>query len=100
MQETQVQSLGWEDPLDRGSWQATVHGVAKSWARLSTAHTHLSSSLYGPHHSSLRTRIWISLRASGPEVGGRWASSQLVFVKWSEIFVLTQTSKDKASDRS
>ena len=51
MQETWVQSLGWEDPLekgmanhsstlensmDRGAWQATVHGVAKSWTRLST----------------------------------------------------------------
>ena len=49
MQETWVQSLGWEDPLeegmtthsnilaqripmeeDRGAWQATVHGVTKS----------------------------------------------------------------------
>ena len=46
MQEMQVQSLGWEDPLekemtthssysspenptDRGAWQATVHGVTK-----------------------------------------------------------------------
>ena len=46
MQETRVQSLGWEDPLekeitthssilawripmDRGAWRATVHGVAK-----------------------------------------------------------------------
>ena len=44
-QETQVQILGWEDPLekemathssilawritDRGAWQATVHGVAR-----------------------------------------------------------------------
>ena len=44
-QETQVQFLGWEDPLekemathssilawritDRGAWQATVHGVAR-----------------------------------------------------------------------
>ena len=44
-QETQVQFLGWEDPLekemathssilawritDRGAWQATVHGVAE-----------------------------------------------------------------------
>ena len=45
--ETLVQSLGWEDPLeedkathssilawiipmDRGAWQATVHGVTKS----------------------------------------------------------------------
>ena len=52
MQETLVQSLGWEDPpeegmathssilawsipMDRGAWQATVHGVAKSRARLS-----------------------------------------------------------------
>ena len=51
MQETQVQSLVQEDPLkkrngyrlqysglensmDRGAWQATVHGVAKSWTRL------------------------------------------------------------------
>ena len=47
MRETLVQPLGWEDPLqeevatqssilawripiDRGDWQATVHGVAKS----------------------------------------------------------------------
>ena len=30
-----------EDPKDRGSWRATVHGVAKSWTRLSMhAHTH------------------------------------------------------------
>ena len=25
-----------ENSLDRGAWQATVHGVAKSWTRLST----------------------------------------------------------------
>ena len=47
MQETQVSSLGWEDPLeesmatyssilawripmDKGTWWATVHGIAKS----------------------------------------------------------------------
>ena len=23
-----------ENPLDRGAWQATVHGVAKSWTQL------------------------------------------------------------------
>ena len=23
--------LAWENPMDRGVWQATVHGVAKSW---------------------------------------------------------------------
>ena len=46
MQETHVQFLGQEDPLekemalqysslensmDKGAWQATVYGVAKSW---------------------------------------------------------------------
>ena len=50
MQETWVQSLCWEDtlekkmaidssvlwnPMDRGTWWATVHGVAKSWTQLS-----------------------------------------------------------------
>ena len=25
-----------ENPMDRGAWQATVHGIAKSQARLST----------------------------------------------------------------
>ena len=50
--ETWVQTLSWEDPLeegmathfsilawsipvDRGAWQAAVHGVAKSWIQLS-----------------------------------------------------------------
>ena len=23
----------WENPMDRGAWWATVHGVAKSWTR-------------------------------------------------------------------
>ena len=26
--------------MDRGAWQATVHGIAKSGARLSDSHTH------------------------------------------------------------
>ena len=30
-----------ENPMDRAAWQATVHGVSKSWTPLSThAHTH------------------------------------------------------------
>ena len=52
MWETWVRSLGWEDPMeegmatqsclpawrilmDRGAWQATVHGITKSWTPLS-----------------------------------------------------------------
>ena len=52
MQETWIQSLGWEDPLEegmatcpsvlawripmiKGAWRAIAHGVAKSWTLLS-----------------------------------------------------------------
>ena len=56
MQETRVRSLGQKDPLERewqltlvflpdnpmerGVWQAIVHGVAKSQTRLNNTHTH------------------------------------------------------------
>ena len=26
--------LVWKTPMDRGAWQATVHGVSKCWTRL------------------------------------------------------------------
>ena len=28
-------TLAWKNPMDGGAWRATVHGVAKSWTRLS-----------------------------------------------------------------
>ena len=30
-----LQSSCLENPMDRGAWSATVHGVAQSWTRLS-----------------------------------------------------------------
>ena len=46
MPETWVRSLGWEDLLEKGkathssilAWRILVHGVAKSWTRLSDFH--------------------------------------------------------------
>ena len=57
MQETWVRSLGWENPLeeamathssilawritmDRGAWQATIHGITKSQTRLNDQTQH------------------------------------------------------------
>ena len=30
-----IQYPYWKNPMDRGAWQFTVHGVAKSWPPLS-----------------------------------------------------------------
>ena len=78
MQETWVPSLGGEDPLeeeitthcsilarknpmDRGAWWAAVHGVAKSWTRLSnfifTFHFHALEKEMATHSSILVWRI-------------------------------------------
>ena len=46
MQETWVQSLGWEDPLEKGwlptpvFWPGEFHGLAKSWTQLSDFYFH------------------------------------------------------------
>ena len=43
-----------ENPMDRGAWWATVHGVAKSRIRLSDCHFHFSFTLV----SEVRKRTW------------------------------------------
>ena len=40
---THSNNLAWRIPRDRGAWQATVHGVTKSWTRLSD-YTHTQHS--------------------------------------------------------
>ena len=48
-----------ENPMDRGAWWAAVHGVAKSWTRLSTFIVQISylpltcaPLLWAPHHKA------------------------------------------------
>ena len=65
VEETQVRALGWEDPLEkemathssisclensmnRGTWRATVHGVAKSQMWLSAAQKQQQTLVYKP----------------------------------------------------
>ena len=73
MQDTRVQSLGWEDPLEKdmathssilawknpmdgGAWQATVHEVSKSRTRWSDFTSLKGSEL-------IQTHVSLSLRA-------------------------------------
>ena len=50
-----------ENPMDRGAWEAAVHGVAKSWTRLSdftfTFHFHALEKEMAAHSSVLPWRI-------------------------------------------
>ena len=66
MWETCVRSLGWEAPLEKGkatyssilAWRipwTTVHGVAKSWTRLSDFHFHLSQTIGREGYLSINT---------------------------------------------
>ena len=93
MQETWVQSLGWEDPLekgnvnplqylclenpmDRGAWQATVRRVAKSQTRLRdftfTFHFHALEKEMATHSNVLAWRIqWMGDPGGLPSVGSR-----------------------------
>ena len=58
---TPLQYFCLENPMDRGAWQATVHGVAKSWTWLSDQHnTYKSTTLekeMATHSSVLAWRI-------------------------------------------
>ena len=52
--------LAWRIPMDRGAWWATVHGVMKSWTRLSdfifTFHFHALEKEMATHSSVLAWR--------------------------------------------
>ena len=50
-----VQCSCLENSMDRGAWEATVHGVAKSWTWLTHTHTHTHTYLqYISDNSTLR----------------------------------------------
>ena len=58
---TPLQHSCLENPMDRGAWWAAVHGVAKSWTRLSnftfTFHFHALEKEMATHSSVLAWRI-------------------------------------------
>ena len=61
-----------ENPMDRGAWQAAVHGVAKSWVRLST----------NPFHCKRSSAIGCTVPAFLPDhnVAYMWYTEYLFFV--------------------
>ena len=58
----------WEMVKDREAWSAAVHGVSKSWTRLSELNNNNKIEILGPHRSVSETR---NLTRQLPE-WGRW----------------------------
>ena len=58
---TRLQYSCLENPMDRGAWWAAVHGVTKSWTRLSdftfTFHFHALEKAMATHSDVLAWRI-------------------------------------------
>ena len=51
--------LAWKNPMDGGAWQATVHGVSKSWTRRSDFTSLKGSELIQTHVSlSKSSLVW------------------------------------------
>ena len=69
-----------DNPTDRGAWQATVHGVAKSWTQLSNFHLPSPASLFHQQTSPSVFCSFISL-ASGLLCGQLFS-----FVGWFAAF--------------
>ena len=102
IQETQVQSLDWEDssregngnplqysclenPRDRGTWRAAVHGVTKSQTQLSdftfTFHFHALEKAMATHSIVLAWRI----PGTGEPGGLQSMGSHRVGHDWSDL---------------
>ena len=75
---TPLQHFCLENPMDRGAGQAAVHGVAKSWTRLSnftfTLHFHALEKEMATHSSVLARE--------NPRDGGAW---------WAAVYGVTQS---------
>ena len=93
-----------ENPMDGGAWQAAVHGVAKSWTRLSnftfTFHFHALEKEMATHSSVLAWRIpgtgslvscrlWGRTESDTTEATQQQLQHQMLRQKCLEAFVIS-----------
>ena len=71
--------LAWKNPMDRGAWQATVHGVRKELDTLSWLNTHT--------HTRLQIKRW---KGNSLTVQAKWLSGEAL-----QIAEKRREAKDK-----
>ena len=89
-----------ENPMDRGAWGVTVHGVAKNWIRLSMrtrAHTHTHTHIHTHTHTPHCGVLWLAFECWGviqlklkwdlvSENQGAGSGSTAVFCDLGQVF--------------
>ena len=85
-----------ENPRDRGAWWAAVHGVAKSWTRLSaftfTFHFHFSLSCIGEGNGN---PLQCSCLENSRDGGASWAAVYGVTQSWTRLKQFSSSSSSK-----
>ena len=85
-----------ENPMDGGAWWAAVHGVTKSWTRLSdftfTFHSHALEKEMATHSSVLTWRI----PGTGEPAGLLSMGSHRVRHDWSDLAAAAAADQDRS----
>ena len=76
--------------MDRGAWQAIIHGVAKSRMQLST-HTWMSSQIHGNRKQNVVARIWeegqILICVARYINSGNWLHNTVNILSTTELYI-------------
>ena len=74
------------NPMDRGAWQATVHGVTKSWTRMSIqTHTHTHTHTHTQYVAHIQTLDNTQWGNSYSRLESCWTDFDMTnyLIKWS-----------------
>ena len=82
-----LQYSGLENPMDRGAWQATVHGVAESWTRLSDSTTTHHRQKQSKLKNALSVVCWTRTQANSSVSQRACRTKQFSFCSvWVSLF--------------
>ena len=71
-----------ENSMDRGAWQATVHGIPKSWTWLNDFHFHFS--VENSMAISLKNEHWIVIWSSSST---SWCIKKVKVRTWTDVCI-------------
>ena len=97
---THFSILAWRSPADRGVWRATVHGVKKSWTRLSNwGHTHTHTHTHTQTWEKVETDSLSKLRQIVMDREAWHAAVHVVTKGWTQLNNWATTRDDREHEK-